>query len=240
MKLLNHLFSRKPVSKTEEEVATLIEDFANGAGGRWDWDYFISSDFENERINRAQTECFKVEQEFPRTGRMGWCNEQGLTRLRAIASELRAAARTDSDQGVSLPVSRWPRFSVELQLSDAARKKLVDNNETIIVRGYFMGNPKEGAEARFLRKPDHVCLAEMRREIWPGETATFEQINLNPEALAQIDSQGPRVSISVVSGRRSSKGNLLYSEHYYEGDFDSVRERTIVLRCQLIEERFPN
>jgi|ERR1700723_2462392 hypothetical protein len=239
MKLLNHLFSRKPVPKTEEQVATLIEDFANGAGGRWDWDYFISSDFENERINRAQTECFKVEQEFPRTGRMGWCNEQGLTRLRAIASELRAAARTDSDQGVSLPVSRSPRFSVELQLSDAARKKLVDNNETIIVRGYFMGNPKEGAEARFLRKPDHVCLAEMRREIWPGETATFEQINLNPEALAQIDSQGPRISISVVSGRRSSKGNLLYGEHY-EGDFDSVRGRTMVLRCQLIEERFPN
>jgi hypothetical protein len=48
MKLLSRLFARKPVPKTEEEIAALIEGFANGTGGRWDWDYFISTDFENE------------------------------------------------------------------------------------------------------------------------------------------------------------------------------------------------
>jgi hypothetical protein len=53
MKLLSRLFSRKPVPKTEEEMATLIEGFANGTGGRWDWDYFISTDFEaNESPGR--------------------------------------------------------------------------------------------------------------------------------------------------------------------------------------------
>ena len=93
MKLLSRLFPRKPVPKTEREIAVLIEGFANGTGRRWDWDYFISTDFESERINRAQRECFKVEQEFPRTGRAGWCNEQGLDRLRAIASELRTGAK---------------------------------------------------------------------------------------------------------------------------------------------------
>jgi hypothetical protein len=45
MKLLSRLFPRKPVPKTEEEIAALIEGFANGTGGRWDWDYFISTDF---------------------------------------------------------------------------------------------------------------------------------------------------------------------------------------------------
>jgi hypothetical protein len=67
----------------------------NGTGGRWDWDYFISTHFENERVNWAQNECFKVEQEFPRTGRLGWCNKKGLDRLRAIASELRASRKVD-------------------------------------------------------------------------------------------------------------------------------------------------
>jgi hypothetical protein len=96
MKIFERLFSHKPALKTEAEIAGLIEGFANGTGGRWDWDYFISTHFENEKINWAQKECFKVEEEFPRTGRVGWCNEKGLDRLRAIASELRSSAKTDA------------------------------------------------------------------------------------------------------------------------------------------------
>ena len=80
MKLLSRFFSRRPVPKTEEEIAALIDGFANGTGARWDWDYFISSDFENENVRLAQKECLKVEEDFPRTGRLGWCNEKGLDR----------------------------------------------------------------------------------------------------------------------------------------------------------------
>ena len=101
-----------------------------------------------------------------------------------------------------------------------------------------MGHPKKGTEARFLDKVGQVLLGEVRREIRAGETATFEQIDLNPDAMAQIDSLGPRVFIEVFSGRRSSKDNLLDYEDYEES-FDSVFGQTIVLRCQLIEERFP-
>jgi hypothetical protein len=66
MKLLSRFFLRKPAPKTEQEIAALIDGFANGTGGRWDWDYFISTDFENERVTWAQKECLKVEDEFPR------------------------------------------------------------------------------------------------------------------------------------------------------------------------------
>jgi hypothetical protein len=89
MKIFKRLFSPKPVPKTEAEIASLIEGFANGTGGKWDWDYFVSASFENDRVNWARIECLKVEGEFPRTGRVGWCNEKGLDRLRAIAAELR-------------------------------------------------------------------------------------------------------------------------------------------------------
>ncbi len=93
MKIFDRFFARKPRPKTADEIATLIEGFANGTGGRWDWDYFMNTHFENEMINWSQKECFKVEQEFPRAGRVGWCNEKGLDRLRAIASELRASSK---------------------------------------------------------------------------------------------------------------------------------------------------
>jgi hypothetical protein len=95
MKILDRFFARTPPPKTTDQIATLIEGFANGTGGRWDWDYFISTHFGDERVNWAQNECFKVEQEFPRTGPVGWCNEKGLDRLRAIATELRASGKVD-------------------------------------------------------------------------------------------------------------------------------------------------
>jgi hypothetical protein len=47
MKIFEHLFSRNPVPKTEDEMASLIEGVANGACGRWD--YFISTHFEKRK-----------------------------------------------------------------------------------------------------------------------------------------------------------------------------------------------
>ena len=158
---------------------------------------------------------------------------KGLQRLFS-----RKAARSHSDDAVTHPLGRSPQFSVDVQLSDAAREKLIDCKETIIVVGCFIGHPKESTEARFLDKAGQVFLGEVRREIRHGEIAKFEQLNLNPDALAQTDSQGPIVFIDVFSGRRSSKDNLLDCEDY-EGCFESVLGRTMVLHCQLIDERFP-
>jgi len=128
---------------------------------------------------------------------------------------------------------------VNLQLSDAARTKLIDNKETIIVTGSFTGHPKQGTEARFLDiKSGDVVLGDVKQEIHPGETAIFDQLNLNPDALARIDSQGPHILMDVYSGRRSSKNNLLDC-NVYDGSLDSVHGRTIEIFCQLIRERSP-
>jgi hypothetical protein len=83
----------KPAPKREDEIALLIDGFANGTGDVGIGITSISTHFENDSINWAQKECFKVEQDFPRTDRVGWCNEKGLDRLRAIASELRASGK---------------------------------------------------------------------------------------------------------------------------------------------------
>ena len=129
-------------------------------------------------------------------------------------------------------------FSVNVELSGAARKKLIDSKETIIVAGSFTGHPKQGTETRYLDiKSGDVDLGDVKQEIRPGETAIFDQLNLNPDALAQIDSQGQHILMDVYSGRKSSKNNVLYCDDY-DGSFESLRGRTIVIHCQLIEEQF--
>jgi hypothetical protein len=130
------------------------------------------------------------------------------------------------------------QFRVNVELSEGARDKLNDSKETIIVAGYFTGHPKEGTEARYLDiKSGDVPLGNAQQEIRPGETAVFTQINLNSDAMSRIDSQGPQILINVFSGRRSSNDNLL-SCNLYEGGLDSLRGKTIVIRCHLIAEPF--
>jgi hypothetical protein len=104
-------------------------------------------------------------------------------------------------------------FAVNTQLSVAANKKLIDDKETIIVAGNFTGHPKQGTEARYLDiKSGDVVLGDVKKEIRPGETATFDKLNLNPGALARIGSQ-PQVFLEVYSGRRSSKEASIFFLH---------------------------
>lgn len=79
---------------------------------------------------------------------------------------------------------------MKVTLSEAARKKLIDNKESIIVAGYFTGHPKLGTPTHYLDiKSGDVILGDVKQEIRPGETAIFKQLNLDPDALARIDSK---------------------------------------------------
>jgi hypothetical protein len=146
---------------------------------------------------------------------------------------------TGEQKNIAGQIPNPSQFSVNVQLSEGAKKRLIDNKETIIVAGYFTGRPKQGTEVRYLDiKSGDVVLGDVEQEIHSGEVAIFNEINLNLDALTRIDSQGPHILINVFSGRRSSKDNLLDCE-YYDGSFESIRGKTIVVRCQLIDERFP-
>jgi hypothetical protein len=160
----------------------------------------------------------------------------GCTEHRVEHSESEQRAATEK---AVIHVSGSPEFSVSVRLSDTAKKKLLDSKETIIVVGYFAGHPKQGTELRYLDiKSGLVDLGDVEVEIHPGETATFNDLKLKPDALARIDSRGPSILINVVSGRKSSKDNLLDCE-VYDGTLESIHRRTIEIPCQLIEERFP-
>jgi len=149
----------------------------------------------------------------------------------------RRSQREQKNIAPQVPASS--QFSVDVQLSDAARKKLIDSKETIVVALDFAGHPKPGTEARYLDiKSGDVVLGSVNQEIHPGEIAKFNELKLNPDALGLIDAHGPNVLMSVFSARKSSKDNLLDCE-VYDGSLDSVHGRTIEIPCQLIGERSP-
>lgn len=68
------------------------------------------------------------------------------TAERSESGQRAAGERNSPAPGVSPSL----QFGVKVQLSDAARKKLTESKETIIVAGYFTGRPKQGTEARYL------------------------------------------------------------------------------------------
>jgi uncharacterized protein YcfL len=162
----------------------------------------------------------------------------GCTEHRAGRSESEQRAANEANQATAaVPAS--PEFGVSVRLSDAAKKKLNDSQETIIVAGDFTGHPKQGTERRYLDiKSGQVDLGRVEVEAHPDETATFNDLKLNADALGLIDARGPNILLSVFSGRKSSKDNLLDCE-VYDGSLDSVHGRTIEIPCQLIGERSP-
>jgi uncharacterized protein YcfL len=91
----------------------------------------------------------------------------GCTEHRAGHSE--SEQRTANEQNkasVTIPAS--PEFSVNVRLSDAAKKKLIDSKEMIIVAGYFTGHPKQGTERRYLDiKSGQVDLGDVEVRFTP-------------------------------------------------------------------------
>jgi hypothetical protein len=80
---------RKTVDITAEEVATTIENFLNGLGGRWDWDDFISFPIADPRLDQVRARCNTLSTEFPPTERGHYCGPKGLEIMRALVRGLR-------------------------------------------------------------------------------------------------------------------------------------------------------
>jgi hypothetical protein len=128
-------------------------------------------------------------------------------------------------------------FKVNVSFSERAKKKLVDSKETVIAIAYFTGTPKAGTPFRqykqYASRPGPMGLGENEVEALPGEALTFQNLKLKQGALPLLDSQGLQLLINVVSGRKSSKDNLLACD-IYEGPLKAVEGTTIPIYCKLI------
>jgi hypothetical protein len=74
------------------EVAQILENFLQGAGGPWDWDDFISvGNVADDRLKQIQRHVNLLSDEFPPEKPGEYCNEQGRDVIRRYIAELRRA-----------------------------------------------------------------------------------------------------------------------------------------------------
>ena len=125
-------------------------------------------------------------------------------------------------------------FTIDITLSDRAKKKLTESKETVIVAAYLSGTAKKGALKRYAHDGE-VGLGDIDIETAPGESAKFKDVKPKEDAFRQTDKQSPQILINVFSGRKSSKDNLIICD-IYEGTLESIRQRILPISCALIEE----
>lgn len=139
--------------------------------------------------------------------------------------------------------SRASAFTVEITLSPAARKRLSNPRESLIVSADYFGYPSAQALAQRVPGSEnpwftlHHAQVELENPSQDGSvTAHFPAIALDAAKLAWTDAPGaPQVNVNVFSGRRSSPDNLLDCGMFQ--DTLAVAARApIRLRCGLIGE----
>jgi hypothetical protein len=152
-----------------------------------------------------------------------------------MAAALSWALAQQQNAKPATPAATVPGFTVRVTYSQKAMATLVAAKETVIVVGYLYGFPKQGTPKKYVDEVGQVDMGEVKDEIAPGATATFDRIKLDPAVAKWFDSQGLQVLINVYSGRKSSPNNLLDCG-IYEGSLKAIEGQTIPISCKLIGE----
>lgn len=83
---------RRGAYATPEEVAATLEAFADGSGGRYDWDDFVSVPLRDPALEATRLRCARLPEEFPPERPGQYCSDAGLDVVRACADALRHAS----------------------------------------------------------------------------------------------------------------------------------------------------
>jgi len=145
-----------------------------------------------------------------------------------------ALAQQPSAKPAALP-DIVPGFTVTVTYSQKAMATLVAGKETVIVVGYLYGFPIKGTPKQDVDHVGQIDMGQVKKEIAPGATATFDHVKLNKPMMKWMDSQGPQVLINVYSGRKSSPNNLLDCG-IYEGPLQAIQGQSTPISCKLIGE----
>jgi hypothetical protein len=81
---------KKHTKMTPSEVADVIESFITDTCGDWDWDDFIYTPINDDKLNRIRIQCGEIALKYPPTEPGHYTNEEGINVLRQYVKELRA------------------------------------------------------------------------------------------------------------------------------------------------------
>lgn len=73
---------------SSKEVREVIKKFLNGTGGKWDWDDFLSDQFDDPVLERVRLLAVELPDRFPPDNRRHYASQEGLQILREIADQL--------------------------------------------------------------------------------------------------------------------------------------------------------
>jgi len=151
------------------------------------------------------------------------------------AATLSSAIAQQATTKPATPAATVPGFTVKVTYSQKAMATLVAGKETVIVVGYLYGFPIKGTPKQDVDHIGQIDMGEVKKEVAPGATATFDRVKLNQPMMKWMDSQGPQLLINVYSGRKSSPNNLLDCG-IYEGALQAIQGQSIPISCKLIGE----
>jgi hypothetical protein len=155
--------------------------------------------------------------------------------LLLACTALDAAVAQQQSPKPAPPAATVPGFTVTVTYSPKAMATLVAGKETVIVVGYLYGFAIQGTPKQDVDHMGQIDMGEVKQEIAPGATASFDSVKLNQPMMKWMDSQGPQLLINVYSGRKSSPNNLLDCG-LYEGPLKAVQGQSIPISCKLIGE----
>ncbi|MGZ5095948.1 MAG: YARHG domain-containing protein [Burkholderiales bacterium] len=124
-------------------------------------------------------------------------------------------------------------IALRIELTPGARKKLVENDETITVAAYYFGNSKRSEGGN---PPGDIDLGQDRFEVGPDAPATVPARTFDRRLLDRVYNRTPIVNVNVFSSRKIFKDNILDCS----GPQDPVVElakHPQTVTCKLIGER---
>lgn len=132
-----------------------------------------------------------------------------------------------------------PSFKIQLALSEKAEKELKTKNETVLVNVEFIGTPKkkvpEKYKFEYYDENGQVTIGKKTIEITKDREIEFDNCKISTGVLELLKNKTYDVRISVVSGRKFSKNNLLDCDFIQE-NIEKIKSQYIKINGKLIAE----
>jgi hypothetical protein len=125
-----------------------------------------------------------------------------------------------------------PPFEVELSLSQKAEAKLKEGKETIIVRAFFTGQPKDTSLREF-QKHGEIFITSSEKELFEARLAKFSGVRFSKKEYNSLSNKNISVTINVFSGRKFYQDNLLDIPAVFDST-SNIKGRKFLLQGKLI------
>ena len=127
-----------------------------------------------------------------------------------------------------------PGFEIEVQLSKKAEDTLKALHESVIVKAYFSGIPKDTTSEEY-EEMGYISIGDHEIELRDVRMAKFMHIALSRKDIELLKDKNFEVLINVFSGHRATDVNLLNVD-ILQKSIDSVAGKHFVLKGKLIGE----